>query len=60
MVSAWITLGLVGFGWNGPPLMQLRLGIIAVGFCLGGIPQHLARARQALGEALAALRSGRE
>ena len=49
----WLTVGLVGFGYDRDNLFpELRLGLIAVGWCRGALRQHIdiyrAQARNAL------------
>lgn len=51
--SVWLTVGLVGFGYDRDNLFpELRLGLVAVGWCRGALRQHIdiyrAQARNAL------------
>ncbi len=56
-MTIWLTWGLVGFGWQRDRLFpELRLGIVAVGYCRGAIRSHVESFRTQARLALDALK----
>lgn len=46
--SVWITLGRVGFGVSGGLFPELRLGVVAIGWCRGAIGRKAREMRRTL------------
>jgi len=40
-VSVWISLGFVGFGASAGLFPELRLGVLAIGWCRGSIAENM-------------------
>jgi hypothetical protein len=58
VTSLWLTFGLVGLGYTGGLFPELRLGLVAVGWCRGAIGHHARAARGSLEAAVRFLKPG--
>lgn len=56
--TIWISVGFVGLGVSGPPMLELRLGVIALGCCWGAVRARVARAGARVRAAIDALGPG--
>lgn len=56
-MTMWCTFGLVGFGLEREALFpEIRLGIVAIGWCRGALHEHIAKFRASCKAALQALK----